>query len=35
MQIKCSTTGFGNDKKTVWTLPEADIDTTAMRLIAP
>jgi len=35
LQIESSITGFGKVKKTVWTLPESDIDTTAMRSIAP
>ena len=35
LQIQSSKIGFGKDNKIVWTLPEADIDTTAMRPIAP
>lgn len=35
LQIESSTAGFGEDKKIVWTLPEAEIDTTAFCPIAP
>jgi hypothetical protein len=35
LQIQSSKIGFGKDNKIVRTLPEADIDTTAMRPIAP
>ena len=35
LQIESTTTGYGKNKKTVWTLPEADIDTTAMCPNAP
>ncbi len=35
LQIESSTTGFGKDKKNVWTLPEADVDTTVHYSIIP
>ena len=30
LQIKSTMTGYGKDKRIIWTLPDADIDTTAM-----